>query len=86
MNHKELFELFLKDFGFYPNFTSNIDCWFPNGKDSIRIRYTDKGDLVFTYLEESTWKKETIKEFVKSKKGSVSGSIYRLREDDKNED
>jgi hypothetical protein len=44
------------------------DVWFPNGKDSIRVRYKNRMELVFTFHDQQNWKLETIKEFLKSMK------------------
>ena len=52
--------------------------WFPNGKDSIRIRLHDIGilpfsiskkeDLIFTAKSRTQWKLETVDSWINSKK------------------
>lgn len=64
MPNKELFILFVKMF---PLYSDDIDVWFPNGKDSIRIRMKNCSELIFTYRNVREWRLETIKNFLKNK-------------------
>lgn len=43
--------------------------WFPNGRDSIRIRDINKHELIFTYHGDTDWRLETVNEFLKNMKG-----------------
>lgn len=77
MTHNELLNIYKTMFNAvnvpYCNRFANmeIDVWFSNGKDSIRVRYTDKTELVFTYHDKNNWKLETLNEFIKSIKGGT---------------
>jgi Txe/YoeB family toxin of Txe-Axe toxin-antitoxin module len=33
--------------------------WFPNGYNSIRIRYENRNEFVFTYHDDKKWRLET---------------------------
>lgn len=44
----------------------NIETWFQNGLNSVRIRFENKKEVVFTYNRESDWKLETISSFMKT--------------------
>ena len=51
---------------YFPEYTGDrIDTWFPNGKNSIRIRQTNKQEFIFTFVDTSNWKFETINSFMK---------------------
>lgn len=63
MNHNELFKKYKEIFQAND---ADIDVWFPNGKDSVRVRYKDKREFVFTYSKSDEWCIQTIKEFLKS--------------------
>ena len=43
-----------------------LDCWFPNGKGSIRVRFKDRRELVFTYSSPRKWRIETVDSFVEN--------------------
>ena len=62
MGHKDIFNIFSTMF---PTFTNNIKVWFPNGKNSIRVRYISSPDCVFTYDNNKNWKLETVNSFAK---------------------
>lgn len=47
---------------------SSLDCWFMNGRDSIRVRFKNRTELVFTYHDERHWTLQTAEEFIKSMK------------------
>ena len=51
---------------YFPEYAGDkIDTWFPNGKNSIRIRQTNKQEFIFTFVDTSNWKFETINSFMK---------------------
>lgn len=56
MLHTELFDIF-KAITHIPD--SNIDCWFPNGKRSVRVRITNGLELVLTFDNYKRWSIET---------------------------
>lgn len=63
MTHNVVYERFKK---LFPILDEGITAWFPNGKNSIRIRMFDKFDFVFTYNGGRDWKYETIDSFIKN--------------------
>lgn len=66
MLQKDVYEQFKV---YFPQIASNVDVWFPNGKNSIRIRQTDKQEFIFTYNNSKNWSFETIEYFIKHMKG-----------------
>lgn len=48
MKHDEIFELFKMHFS---NYIGTLEEWFPNGKDSIRVRFADGRDYIYTVSE-----------------------------------
>lgn len=54
---------------YFPNYTGgNVEIWFPNGKNSIRVRQTNKQEFIFTYNGKDDWRFETAKSFIKEGK------------------
>ena len=53
----------------FPTMAKYAAMWFPNGKNSIRIRDNNKHELIFTYHSDADWRLETINEFLKNTKG-----------------
>lgn len=66
MTQKDVYEQFKTIF---PNYAEKLDAWFPNGKNSVRIRLTDKQQFVFTYNKKHDWTFETVDSFVNRIKG-----------------
>lgn len=67
MLHNEVmkwFELYFPDYA-----KDKIDVWFPNGKNSIRIRQKNGQEFIFTYYNQKDWRFETIASFLKRMKG-----------------
>lgn len=67
MSHDEVYKYFVLYFPAYAD--GNVDVWFANGKNSIRIRQTNGQEFVFTYDGKQDWKLETVKSFIKNIKG-----------------
>lgn len=44
----------------------SINTWFPNGKNSVRIRFKNNTEIVFTYASPKVWRIETIDHFIKN--------------------
>ena len=64
MAHKIIFEKFKSIF---PHYSEIVDSWFPNGKNSVRIRFIGhRQDIVFTYSNTHDWRLETLDSFIKS--------------------
>lgn len=65
MSHIDVYKKFLVYFKVRED---DIDCWFPNGKGSIRVRMQSREELVFTYIGLKNWKIETIHSFMEGLK------------------
>lgn len=73
MSHEEILNYFLDLFGVC---MLDIDEWFPNGKNSIRVRLCNddedalipffENELIFTIEDDSKWKLETVDYYVAS--------------------
>ena len=62
MGHSDI----LKWFGLYfPDYVKHIQTWFPNGKNSIRIRQDNKQEFIFTFNTNIDWCFETVDNFLK---------------------
>lgn len=64
MLHKQIynwFELYFPDYA-----GKRVLTWFPNGKDSIRVRQTNGQEFIFTYHGIEDWKLETVESFIKN--------------------
>lgn len=46
MTHKEIYNWFAL---YFPQYAEHVELWFPNGKNSVRVRQTNKQEFVFTY-------------------------------------
>lgn len=58
MTHATVLKYFKEEF---PHYFEDSTIWFPNGKNSIRVRLKDnRGDLVFTIDEKKNWMVETL--------------------------
>ena len=66
MVHEEVFKWFEL---YFPDYAKErVECWFPNGKNSIRLRQTNKQEFIFTYNGKNNWRFETLKSFLDGKK------------------
>lgn len=66
MSHSEImkwFELYFPDYA-----GSRIDLWFPNGRNSIRIRQKNGQEFIFTYHNRKNWKFETVDSFLNERR------------------
>lgn len=64
MIHTEVYKHFKS---LFPEKDKKSIEYFPNGKNSIRVRNSDKKDMIFTFDDASNWKLETVSSFLKSK-------------------
>lgn len=60
MSHNEIYQMFTLQFPDYM-----VKEWFPNGRNSIRIRQKNAQEFVFTYLSKTDWRFETIDSYIK---------------------
>ena len=63
MNHVETIKVYQDMFGVALEIISE---WFPNGKNSVRIRFKDRRcvEIVFTYRNNENWRLETVKQYL----------------------
>ncbi len=61
--HKDILKRFI---GIYPIGGDDIECWYPNGKGSIRIKSKAYGEFIFTYKTKHNWKIETVDSYLDS--------------------
>ena len=66
MTYKQIFTLFEACF---PQFEKRVETWFPDGKNSVRIRWANGEDFVLTYRKNTNWRLETVDSFIDSMKG-----------------
>lgn len=62
MNHKEVyrwFELYFPDYA-----GDRVDIWFPNGRNSVRIRHINGQEFIFTFDGDKVLRFETIDSFL----------------------
>lgn len=73
MTHNEVFKRFELYFELFAG--DRVAVWFPNGKNSIRIRQKNGAEFIFTFNSHKDWKFETIDSFIKSttKGGKTNG-------------
>lgn len=72
MTHDNVYKKFKECF--IPNADELLECWYPNGKNSIRVRPKGKGakyDMIFTYHSDLNYKFETINSYLNSIKVEV---------------
>ena len=62
-------KVYCKFTSMFPAMSKYTAIWFPNGRNSIRIRYINKHELIFTYHSDTDWRLETVNEFLKNMKG-----------------
>lgn len=53
----------------FPQIEKDVERWFPNGMNSIRVRKTNGHEFIFTYNEKIDWCFETVGSFIKHMKG-----------------
>ena len=66
MLHGELYEKVFKTL--FPQYDDNVEEYYPNGRNSIRVRLTLGYDVRFSYDEESYnkyWTLESVPSFIK---------------------
>ena len=67
MTHIDVFKFFIL---FFPSYAgSKVDAWYPNGRNSIRIKHTDRQEFIFTYNNPRDWRFETVNSFLNRMEG-----------------
>lgn len=72
MLQEDVFTQFKKQF---PQYSKWVTDWFPNGRDSVRVRVIDGSDYVFTYHNEFDWRFETAVSFINGMKGGRTMNV-----------
>lgn len=62
MTHNDVLEYFKL---LFPLTFEQVVIWFPNGRNSIRVRILNNQEFVFTYTSQREWKFETLDEYMK---------------------
>ena len=68
MKHNEIYEKLLKTL---PIDGQDVECWFPNGKNSVRVRSRCYGEFIFTYKNKKEWRMESVDSYLNSIKVEV---------------
>ena len=63
MTHNEVLKHFALYFPLYSG--DKVDTWFPNGRNSIRVRQTNGQEFIFTFHSHKDWRFETIDSFIR---------------------
>ena len=66
MAHVDVFKMFESYFSNYAG--DNVETWFMNGKNCIRIRLKDKRQFIFTFNDSKDWKLESAERYLKELK------------------
>lgn len=66
MTHKDIYKEFNQVF---KDLSSTVEMWFPNGKNSIRVRDKYKAEYIFTFNSPRNWSIETVENFIAKLKG-----------------
>lgn len=69
MLHKKVFNKFET---LFPEDAHNTLCWFPTGKNCIRVRLMSGREFIFTYNSDKDWTYETADAFIKRMKGELT--------------
>ena len=76
MSHSEVMKWFES---YFPDYSGDrIDMWFPNGRNSIRIRQKNGQEFIFTYHNQKDWKFETDYQFSEWNEGRKKVRCVRL--------
>ena len=66
MSHEKVYEWFES---YFPQYSKYVVEWFPNGRNSVRVRQSNGHDFIFTFYEHNDWCFETVDSFIKRLKG-----------------
>lgn len=65
MEHVGIFKKFKRIIGSL----NKLEDWFPNGKNSIRVRLISGSDFIFTYNSDDDWSVETVESYLRKLRG-----------------
>lgn len=82
MKHVEVYENFERMF---PERAIFVEDWFPNGKNSVRVRIKNGSDFIFTYNSWVDWCFETVESYIRKMKGGRQMNARLYDSSDKNE-
>ena len=66
MVHSQVYEYFKQCL---PEQEKMVTAYFPNGKNSIRVRQTNGNDFIFSVESPKAWRFETVDRFISDMKG-----------------
>ena len=66
MLHGQVYKYFKE---ILPDMEKKVIKYFPNGKNSIRVRQDDGRDFIFSFESPLIWRYETVNHFVANMKG-----------------
>lgn len=66
MSHSQVYKYFKE---ILPDMEKKVIKYFPNGKNSIRVRQDDRQDFIFSFESPLIWRYETANRFITNMKG-----------------
>lgn len=69
MKHEDVYKQFIKQF---PEIAKVIKEWFPNGRNSVRVRLKNGSDFIFTFFTLNDWCYETLDSYIRKMKGGTN--------------
>lgn len=76
MKQEEVYKHFQTQF---PQYAEYVEEWFPNGKNSVRVRAKSGSDFIFTYNNWADWCFETVESYISKMRGGTRMNV-RLHE------
>lgn len=68
MSHEKVYMYFKT---YLPKISEVVKEWFPNGKNSIRVRTSNRTDFIFTFYNPDDWCFETLDSYIRKMKGGA---------------
>lgn len=62
MSHNDIYKLFELHMPSYAG--EKVELWFPNGRNSIRVRSIGKEEFIFTFNNPKDWRFETVGSYI----------------------
>ena len=62
MSHSDVYKLFELHMPSYAG--DRVEIWFPNGRNSIRVRMRSREEFIFTFNNPKDWRFETIDSYI----------------------